>query len=213
MKKEFAMRKYFLPILVSFLFFTNFAFAQDPPASAPQQQYDVLPHRGETYGHIWLSDGPALVSSENTSVGNRFRLGLDLRTGHLSRYEIGWTIVDSISSGETAGSVGDISRNGSGPNFGYYIIPDKLWLMYTFDIGSVKGTRVSGNVTSYGHQLEVGTQLYSNDYVSVGAELGYLYLPSVTVPVFDINSNNIGSANYPSAQIFSLNFVVGFNFD
>ena len=210
------MRNYFLLILTTILIFTSASILAQKTFAAetePPQQYEVLPHRGEVYGHLWLSDGPALILSDNTSLGNRLRLGLDMRLGHLSRYDIGFTILDMISSGETSSSVGDISRFGSGPNFGYFLIPDKLWLIYTFDIASIRGSRVSGSVSSYGHQLELGTRLYSSDSVTVSAELGYLYLPIVTVPVFDLNSNNIGSATYPSAQIFSLSFVLGFDFD
>lgn len=179
---------------------------------ANAEEYEVLPHKAEARGRFWASEGPAFVISENSSAANRFRLGIDLRLGPYSRFDIGWTIIDVISSsGERAESVGDISRFGSGPNFGYFVIPDRFWVMYTFNIESVKGSRVSGSVTSYGHQLGLGYRFYSNQDVNLSAELDYLYVPTVSVPVLDVNDNGAGTASYPAAQIWSISLVLGFD--
>lgn len=178
---------------------------------ARAQEYEVLPHRSNAYGQIWASDGISFVQSENHSVGNRFRLGVDLRFGDESRYLVGWTLLDYINSGEHAAAVGDITREEGGPNIGYFLIPDRLWVVYTFELGGATGSRVSGSVGTYGHQLSLGYKFLPENQFGLSAELNYLYLSPVTVPVLDLSTNSGASATYPSAQVWTLALVVSFD--
>lgn len=183
-----------------------------PRWEASAQQYEVLRPIPPVRGYFWVSDGPGLTSAENNSANNRFRLGLGIELGNDHRFTLGWTILDQISSGETSSSVGDIARSSSGPNLGYYFIPYRLWMTYTFDIESVTGSRVTGSVTTYGHQLGLGYRIYDGPTVNFGTELTYLYSTQVSVPVLDAATKTVGSANYPSAQIWNLNLLLGVYF-
>jgi hypothetical protein len=181
-------------------------------AAAHAEQYEVLPQRSNMRGHLWVSEGPGLVTAENVSAANRFRLGIELQFGEDYRFDLGWTLLDNISSGETSAVVGNVSRSASDLNVGYYLVPDRLWLMYSLHFESVHGDNIGGYVSGYGHQLALGYQLYANRNMNIGVELAYLYMSPVTTKTFDYTTNLPGSATYPTAQIWSLNFKMGVDF-
>lgn len=178
------------------------------------QEYEVLPYKGGgPRGALTLSDGPAYISGGSTAFANRFRLGARLELGADHRFQLGWTIIDSFSGGEKSREVGGVTRSGSGFVLGYDILPDRLCLNYTFNIHTIRGGRVTGSVTTYGHQFGVKQRVYSGRQFNLGAELNYLLVPEVSVPLFDVSANATQSATFPSANIVSLSLVMDLNFD
>jgi hypothetical protein len=179
---------------------------------AVAQAYEVLPHEGPTRGLLWLSEGPTLVTGENRSMGHRFRLGGELQLGADHRFILGWTFFDIIAAHEKSASVGDVSREGSGPVVGYFLVPDEMWVSYMFSLSSVRGSRVSGGGLSvYGHQFSVGHRFYTSRSINLSGDLSYLYVPRTAVPVFDVNTGGPESAEYPSASVWTLALRLGFD--
>jgi hypothetical protein len=195
--------------LATIFAFLIFAICGSLPQAAMAEDYEVLPALPVARGQILLSDGPALVNAENHATENRFQLGIDYQFGRDLRLQLGWTIFDFFSSGESSAEVGQVSRGGSGPNIGYFIIPEKLYLMYTFSMESVAGSRVTQDVSAHGHQLTLGYRIFSTEDIQIGAQLSYLSVSSVTVPIFDQPSNSYQTATYPGAQIWNLSLAVG----
>jgi hypothetical protein len=169
-------------------------------------------HRNGIRGHFWLSDGPADVVSSNQSVGNRFRLGGELQFGSDYRWILGATLLDILSSGETSSDVGDISREGWDFDFGYFFIPNRLWLEYSFQLGTVHGSNIGGHVGTTGHALDLGYRFFNQNGVNLAIDAGFLHVESETVQTFDFYNQNLGSATYAGANIWSLSLVLGFDY-
>lgn len=194
-----------LALLLCGLAFSVYVSAQD---------YDVLPHNTSSVrGRLSVMDGLTYINGANDSLANRYGLSLDLQIGPKHRFDLGWTVIDVISGSEHDPAVGNIDRDGDGPNIGYFIIPDQLWLMYTFESVSIRGSRVSDSVVSRGHQLAVGYRFYTYQSFNLSAQLSYLYAPRVTVPVLDLPSKTVNDATYPAAQIWTLGLVFGLESD
>lgn len=176
-------------------------------------QYEIVPasHRNGTRAHLWLSDGPTDVVSSNQSIGNRFRLGAELQFGPDYRWIFGLTVLDILSSGETSNIVGDISRVGWDFDFGYFFIPDRLWLEYSFQLGTVHGSNIGGHVGTIGNALDLGYRFYNQNGINLAVNAGYIHIQSETVGTFDFVNQVSGSATYPSANVYTLALVFGFD--
>lgn len=178
------------------------------------QEYEVLPHGGgNPRGVLWISDGPAYISGGSDAVVNRFGFGAGLQLGADYRFTLGLQIIDSFSSGEKSKEVGSVNRSGSGIMFGYALIPDRLCLNYTFHMHTVRGNRVTGSVGATGHQLALNQRIYAKEGFRLSAELSYLVVPDVSVPVLDAATSTVQTAAYPSANIVTLGLVFGFGFN
>ena len=117
-----------------------------------------------------------------------------------------------MSGGESSSAVGSIARSGTGVNVGYFLVPEKVVLIYTFLFEGVSGSRISNGVTTVAHQLALGYRFYSNDTIHIGVNVAYLYAPAVTVPIFDLPSQSYSNVTFPSAQAFSLGLTAGVYF-
>jgi hypothetical protein len=181
---------------------------------ARAQQYEVLPHSTSSVrGHLGIMDGLTYIQGSSSTLANRYGLTLNLQIGPQHRFDIGWVVIDVVSSGEHSPEVGSIERDGSGPTLGYFLIPDRLSLHYTFESQSVRGSRISDSVTSHAHQLAVAYRFYMYQNFSLSAQMSYLYAPRVTVPVLDIPAQTVVDATYPAAQIMTLGLVIGLDTD
>lgn len=177
----------------------------------PQQQYEVLPQGTPVRGNIWISEGPVDVISSGNNWGNRFRLGGEAHFGPSYRFIAGMTLIDIISSSETSNEVGDLSRDSLDFDFGYFVVPDKIWLKYTLALQSVSGSAVTGSYTTLGHGASLGYRFFEADKFNISAEFSYLYAMAEQEPVLSVSSNTIGTVTYPKANILSLNFRFGFD--
>jgi hypothetical protein len=187
---------------------TGLAFVLSPAARA---QYTVEHEGSFMRGHLWLSEGAAGVFSSNRSAGHRLRIGGELQLGEDYRFILGWTFLDRIFSGEKSTSAGDISRRGTDFNFGYFILPDTLWAMYSLHLDDVSGSAVIGNVTAVGHQASVGYRFYTRGQFNMAVEGAYLFITSYQASTFDFTTNVSSSVKFPAASVWSLNLRVGFD--
>lgn len=180
-------------------------------------QFEIVsPHnRDRMRGHFWLSDGPTEVFSANQSVGNRLRVGADFQFGSDCRWILGATLFDLITSGESSNIVGDISREGWDFDFGYFIIPDRLWVEYSFQLGSMSGSNIGGHVGTSGNALDVGYRFYNHNGVNLAVDVGYLHIQSESVETIDFSNQTLGrtfgTATYPGANIWTVALVFGFD--
>jgi hypothetical protein len=183
-----------------------------PPAFTEEPAYEVLPAESTMDWQLWVGEGPTQVSSSAQSFwGNRFRLGVELLVGKHRRWIFGLTVLDFISSGESTPDVGGISRDGSDLAVGLFIVPDLLWAQYALHFEEIRGSRISGHESAFGHQLELGARLGSTGSMNLDLVLGFLYVPSQSVAFVDIPTDRLGSANYPTADIWSVGLRVGFD--
>jgi hypothetical protein len=178
---------------------------------AQAEEFEVVPRTTGVRGHFWLADGPADIYSANQTAGNRFRLGAEAQFGSGYRFIAGGTLIDLLSSGETSSGVGDISRAGWDFNFGYFLVPDRLWIEYSFQLGTVHGSFIGGHVGTTGHGLNIGYRFYNADNFNIGVEAGFLHIFSETVGTYDYFNNFVGNATYPGANVWSISAVVGFD--
>lgn len=172
--------------------------------------YEIEPEGTPVRGHVWIGDGPAGVWGANATAGNRFRLGFELHLGDDYQFLLGWTALDLISSGETS-DIGDIHRTGTGLDFGYFLIPDHLWIKYSLYLGAVKASAVGGYAADIGHALSVGDRFYTRRKWNLALELTYLYISSETSEVYGYSGQNFTTATYPHAGVLSLGLRVGFD--
>jgi hypothetical protein len=179
--------------------------------AAAADEYEVVPSQTPVRGHLYLSDGPVEVSSSNASWGNRFKLGGEIHLGKDYQYLLGLTFYDLFTTGESSPDIGGISRFGSDVDVGYFILPDRLWLKYSFFFGNVSTDRIFGNVGNIGNGLSIGYRFYSNRKVNVAVEASYLHLRSETEPTYNSLGAFVGDATYPLANLWSLGFRVGFD--
>lgn len=160
-------------------------------------------------GNLWIGDGLAGVYSSNVSAGDRFRVGGELQFGDDYQFILGATLFDRIWSNENSASVGHISRESTDFNFGYFLVPDRLWLMYSLQLEDVSGNAVIGSVTVIGHQLSIGYRFYENGQFNMALEAAYLFNPSDSASTFNYMTNASGTASFPPANIWSLNLRLG----
>lgn len=180
-------------------------------ANAAQAQYTVVPQGSFVRGHLWIGDGVAGVFSSNKSAANRLRFGGEVQFGEDYQFILGWTFLDRISSGETSTSVGDISRRSTDFNFGYFVEPDKLWLMYSLLLTDVSGSTVIGTVSPIGHQASVGYRFYSHGAFNLAVEGAYLFIPSYEASTYNYSSNVASGVKFPAANVWSVNLRIGFD--
>ncbi|MBI3544915.1 MAG: hypothetical protein HY075_16710 [Deltaproteobacteria bacterium] len=184
------------------------ALALAAPARA---QYTIERPGTAVRGQLWAGEGAAGVFSANRSAGHRLRIGADIQFGDDYQFDVGWTFLDRIFSGETSTSVGDVSRRGTDLNLGYFPVPDKLWVMYSLHIEDTSGSSIIGSVTALGHQASVGYRFYSRKALNLAVEAAYLFIGSYDVSTFNYSTNVAGGAKFPAARIWSLNLRIGFD--
>lgn len=172
-------------------------------------QYTVEQQGSAVRGNLWIGDGLAGVFSANRSLGNRFRLGGELQFGDDYQYIVGITLFDRIWSGENSASVGGVQRQSTDFYLGYFLVPDRLWLMYSLQVEDVSGNAVIGSVTVIGHQLSVGYRFYQNGQFNLALEAAYLFNPSDAASTYNYSTNTGGNVSFPPANIWSLNLRVG----
>jgi hypothetical protein len=183
------------------------------PAARAQEQYQVVPHQEGGRWNVWASEGPINVLSNNQSYwGNRFRLGGEVHLGDDHRWILGLTLLDFMSSGEATPDVGGISRAGIDFSAGVFLVPDKLWLMYSFQLQDLRGSRISGGVAAYGNEIALGYRFFESGQFNISADLGYLYVGSESVNVIDLTTGLPATATYPSCDIISLGIRFGVDF-
>lgn len=188
-----------------------FLLACAPAARA--QEYQVVPHEEGGRWHVWASEGPIDVLSGNQSYwGNRFRLGGEVHLGDDRQWILGLTFLDFISSGEATTDVGGISRAAVDFSAGYFIVPSKLWIMYSFQLQDLRGSRISGSVAAYGHELSAGYRFFESGQFNISVDLGYLYIGSESVNVIDLTTGAPAIATFPSADVISLGVRFGVDF-
>lgn len=176
-----------------------------------QAQYEVVPQGTLVRGNLWISDGLAGVFSTNGSAGDRLRIGGDLHFGDDYQYILSLTLIDRIWSGETSPLVGNITRSSSDLGFGYFVLPDCLWLMYSLQFQDVGSNGVIGTVSVLGHQLSVGYRFYSSHNLNMTLEGAYQFIPSYVATTYNYATGITGSASFPAANIWSLNLRIGFD--
>ncbi|MGZ3711047.1 MAG: hypothetical protein ACXVBE_04790 [Bdellovibrionota bacterium] len=168
--------------------------------------FKVLQPGTAVRGHIYLEDGPASVWSGNHSeyVANHFGLGLELQWGNDYQYFAAWVPVDSLSSAESAAPMGELTRESMNLEVGYFLVPDRWWLKYSFLFESVNGREVWGYKNTHGHGLSTGYRFFDRDKMNVTAVLGYQYIQNCPVTLVDnFTGAEIGSV-YPQAHVLSL---------
>lgn len=158
-----------------------------------------------------MGDGAAAVLSSNKSGGNRVRVGGEVHLGDDYQYIIGWTFFDGIFSGETSSSAGDISRRAIDFNFGYFVVPDKLWAMYSLQLANVTGSSALGTVSTLGHQASVGYRFFTKRVFNIAVEAAYLFVESYNATTYNYSTNVTSSVTFPPANIWSLNLRFGFD--
>jgi hypothetical protein len=188
--------------------FCTLGLALARPAHA---QYTVESQSSFARGNLWIGEGIAAVESANSSVGHRFRLGGELHLAEDYRFILGLVFLDRIWSGESSGSAGEIARGSFDFELGYFVLPDKLWLMYSLAIQELTGSAVIGTVSPLGHQFSVGYRFFSNRYFNLSLEGAYLFSPTYVATTFNYSTNAGGTAVFPVANIWSLNLRIGFD--
>jgi hypothetical protein len=180
--------------------------------SQARAQYSVEPQGSTVRGNFWIGEGIVGVFSPEGSAGNRLRAGVELDLGDDYEFILGVVFLDRIGSGETSASVGDISRRAMDFELGYFLVPDRLWVMYSLALEDLSGSAIIGTVSPVGHQLSVGYRFYSDRKLNLALEAAYLYVPSYSASTYDFTTQASGSAMFPVANVWSLNFRVGFDF-
>lgn len=180
-------------------------------ALAYDADYTVEPNGSLVRGNLWIGEGLAGVYSSNRSVGNRLRAGGEIQLGSDYQFILGVVFLDHLWSGETSASVGDVSRDTTSFEAGYFFIPDKLWGMYSLGLDNITGSAVIGNVHTVDHQLSVGYRFFSDGAFSLAVEGAYSFAPSYTAETLDYTSNTFGVASFPQASVWSLNLRVGWD--
>jgi hypothetical protein len=186
---------------LSLLLFCAPSFAGDFTVSTPGSA---------VRGNLWLGEGPATVAASGaTYVANRFQLGAELHLLTDYRLLLGWTLVDEISSAESATLVGQVSRTSTDLSAGYFVVPDRLWLQYSFVASSVHGSEVIGYDHAYGHGPALGWRFYDGESMNLALVAGYVHMSAKTISVVDLLTQQNLSATYPSADMFSLTVRIG----
>jgi len=181
-------------------------------AETQEAPYRVLPEGTVVRGNLWIGDGIVEIFSPGVStVGNRFRLGGELHFGNNYEYILGLTLVDRIWSSESAIQIGTISRSSLDVSFGYFVVPDKVWLMYSLLFQDLSTNGVVGSVSVLGHQLSVGYRFFTDGSFHVALEGAYEFIPSYTAVTYNFGTGATGTANFPLANIWSLNARIGFD--
>ena len=152
-----------------------------------------------------------MVAGTKGSFGNRLRFGGELHLGQDYRYLVGLTLGDYISSAESDPWVGDLHRSGSDIELGYFLIPSRLWIKYSFYLGGVSASQVAGAIFNDGQGLSVGLRVVQGSSANLAIELGYLYLFSASTPAFNFGSQTITQVVFPHASIVSLGLRLGFD--
>jgi hypothetical protein len=185
-------------------------------SSAPalaQETYEVERHETGTRWNVWASEGPSVVLSGNQSYwGNRFRLGGEVHLGGERRWIFGMTFLDFISSAEQTTDVGEIHRAAVDFSAGYFLVPDTIWFMYAFHLEDVRGSRISGGVAAFGHELSVGYRFYANGPFNLSVDLSYLYVGAEDVSVIELTTGAPAIATFPAADVISLGLRFGVDF-
>ncbi len=183
-----------------------------PPCLAGEESgFRVLQPGTALRGAIWLSDGPAALwsSQHSTYLANRVQLGTELAWGQDYQWFVSWIPLDDLSSAESAQPMGSLSRNGMDFAAGYWLVPDRWWIKYTFLIESVRGDSVSGYETAHGHGVAAGLRILDDESFNLSAELAYQYIQPLPFTLVDNNTGASSAASYPSANVLSLSLRVG----
>ena len=171
----------------------------------------MLPQESPVRWNFWLSDGPAQVDSSNNSLGDRFRLGADAQLLQDYRLILGVTLFDILASGESSTDVGAISRYGFDLRAGYFLVPDALFVEYGLYLGEIKGSNIFGWSGTIGHSFGLGWRFLSREKFNFAVEANYLFIGSQTTATFNPFTGATGVSIYPRANVYSLNFRVGFD--
>ena len=199
--KNILFRKF--PIIITLLTLTMSSFAQE---------YEIVEPGTAVRWNFWASEGLIYLRSSNTSFGNRFRLGGEVHFSPDYRWLFGITIFDVISTKEySSGLLGNLSRGGTDLDFGYFLVPDRLWIKYSLVFGEVESDNILGPVDNLGHSLSLGYRFYNRKQFNIAVELSYLYFQQAQADYFDPSTNTFGTATYPPANSLSLNFKLGFD--
>jgi hypothetical protein len=187
------------------------ACALSPRGARADDDFKVLSPGSAVRGHLWVGDGLANLWSAGTDyLGNRFRVGAEIHLGEDYRYLLGITLVDEIASGESAPVVGDLSRNGLTLDAGYFVVPDRWWVKYSFLFADVHGDQVLGFYRAHGHGVSVGYRFWEKGKTNLSAELGYLYVQPRTISLFETATGApAGDAHFPAANVLSLSVRLG----
>jgi hypothetical protein len=148
-------------------------------------------------GHFWAGDGIASLSSNSTHfASNRLQLGAQLQFGEANRIITGLTLIDATISGENTVQYGTISRWGTDIDIGYFILPQKLWAVYSYYLGTGTSNYDAGSVFATGQGASVGYRFYDQNQFNIAVEAAFGF---------------IGTSVYPAARIWSLSLRFGFD--
>lgn len=174
-------------------------------------EFQVLQPGTAVRGHFYVEDGPASLWSGNHNeyIANHFRLGLELQWGRDYQFFAAWVPIDELSSAESVNPMGELARDGMDLEAGYFLIPDRWWIKYSFLFESVRGHDVWGYKSTYGHGVSTGYRFFDREKMNVTAVLGYQYIQPCSVSLVDNFTGVEIDSTYPQAHVLSLAIRIG----